>query len=221
MYINAQTHVAQNNLMLYTCLAALIIPEVKARAMIYSRTTTLDRTQAELHSLISSSGRPTSTPEPWSYIITVKLSALDSYILTIRCNIFKFNEYVKDLVDSLMARGETMQDLVANVFKAYKAVSNCNFVVYICKKEDQYKLGKDIDIDLLMLQASNRYKTMFEAKTWNAPLPEEKILALEPKSRSFKGKRRNLSSSTRMVGTMKEGSKKSKSKKRRRSFQNG
>jgi len=30
------------------------------------------------------------------------------------------------------------------------------------------------------LQASNKYKTMFQARTWNAPLPEEEnILALE------------------------------------------
>jgi len=34
-YINAQTCVAQNNLMLYMFLAASITPEVKARAMIY------------------------------------------------------------------------------------------------------------------------------------------------------------------------------------------
>jgi len=51
-------------------------------------------------------------------------------------------------------------------------VTDCNFVVYIYKKEDLYKEGKDIDINLLMLQAS-KYKTMFEAKTWNALSPEE------------------------------------------------
>jgi len=69
---------------------------------------------------------------------------------------------------------------LANVFKAYKAVSNHNFVAYICKMEDQYEEDKDININLLMLQASNKYKTMFQAKTWNTTLPEEeKILALQ------------------------------------------
>ena len=35
IYTNAQTCAAQNNLMLYTCLAASIMPKVKAKAMIY------------------------------------------------------------------------------------------------------------------------------------------------------------------------------------------
>ncbi len=34
-YINTQTRVAQNNLLLYTCLAASITPETKAKAMIF------------------------------------------------------------------------------------------------------------------------------------------------------------------------------------------
>jgi len=38
--------------------------------------------------------------------IRAKLSALDSYILTIRCNISKFNAYIKDLINSLTARGK-------------------------------------------------------------------------------------------------------------------
>jgi len=34
-YVNAQTGAAQNNLLLYTCLAASISPETKAKAMIF------------------------------------------------------------------------------------------------------------------------------------------------------------------------------------------
>ena len=112
--------------------------------------------------------------------IRAKLSALDSYILTIGCDISKFNAYVKDLIDSLTARGETTQDLLANLFKAYKAVSDREFVSYIRKKEDEYEEGVNVDTDTLMLQADNKFKIMREAKTWNAPSPEEeKILALE------------------------------------------
>jgi len=38
-----------------------------------------------------------------------------------------------------------------------------------------------------MLQASNKYKTMVEAKTWNAPSPEdEKIMALEAQLKKMK-----------------------------------
>jgi len=112
--------------------------------------------------------------------IRAKLSALDYYILTIGCGITKFNAYIKDLTDSLTARGKTTQDLQANLFKAYEVVTNHEFVAYIHKKEDQYEEGEDIDTDLIMLQANSKFRTMFEAKTWNAPSPkEEMILALE------------------------------------------
>jgi len=87
--------------------------------------------------------------------IRAKLSALDSYILTIGCGITKFNAYVKDLIDSLMARGKTTQDLQANLFKAYKVVTNHEFVAYIHKKEDQYEEGEDIDT-VLKRQGSDK-----------------------------------------------------------------
>jgi len=43
--------------------------------------------------------------------------------------------YVKDLIDLLTARGETTQDLLANVFKAYKAVNDQDFATYISQEE--------------------------------------------------------------------------------------
>ncbi len=70
-------------------------------------------------------------------------------------------------------QGGTTQDLLANLFKAYKAVSDHEFVAYICKKEDQYQEGKDVDTDLFMLQVKNKFKTMFKAKTWNTLLRYE------------------------------------------------
>jgi len=54
---------------------------------------------------------------------------------------------------------------LANVFKAYKVVNNREIVAYICKKEDQYEEGEDIDINLLMLQVSNKYKSIDKVKT--------------------------------------------------------
>jgi len=101
-------------------------------------------------------------------------------MLTIGCNITKFNAYVKDLIDSLMAGGEMTNDLLAHLFMAYKAVSNCEFVTYIPKKEDEYEEGAEIKTNALMLLVDNKFKTFCQANTWNAPsLEEEKILALK------------------------------------------
>jgi len=215
IYNGAQTRAAQNNLMLYTCLAASIMTEVKARAMIFHQDYHIGLNPigvAFLKILIREAHIDTRVTVMH---IRARLSALDTYILTIGCDITKFNAYVKDLIDSLTARGETMQDLLANLFKAYKAVTDCEFVTYIRKKEDQYEEGEDIDTDLLMLQADNKFKTMFEAKTWNAPSPEEeKILALETQIHKLQKKKKKPRPEGGKKGEDKKGKKKGKKEKK-------
>ncbi len=172
VYLNTQTWAAQNNLLLYTCLATSIAPETKAKAMIFHQDYHDGQTPigaAYLKILIWEAHNTRSTVMH----IWAKLSSLDSYILTIGCNITKFNAYVKDLIDSLMARGETTDNLLASLFKAYKAISDWEFVSYICKKEDEYEEGVNIDTNTLMLQVDSKFKTMHQAQTWNAPSPKE------------------------------------------------
>ncbi len=140
-YINTQTRVAQNKLLLYTCLAMSIAPETKAKAMIFHQDYHEGQTPigaAYLKILIWEANVDTRST---IMHIQAKLSALNSYILTIRCDITKFNTYIKDLIDSLTARGKMTNNLLANLFKAYKAVSDQEFISYICKKEDKYKEG--------------------------------------------------------------------------------
>ena len=121
-YINTQTRAAQNNILLYTCLAASISPETKAKVMIFHSDYHEGQTPigaAYLKILIWEANVDTRSTVMH---IRAKLSALDSYILTINCDITKFNANIKDLIDSLTARGEMTNDLLANLFKAYKAV---------------------------------------------------------------------------------------------------
>jgi len=140
-----------------------------------------------------------------------KLSSLDNYISTISFDIVKFNEYVKDLMDTLTARGETTHDLLANLFKAYKSVKDCDFTTYIKKKEDEYEEGQDVDVDMLMLQASNKYKTMVQTGTWNAPSPEEeKILALESQIEKLKKQKEKPTQDKKGGKEVKKGKKKGK-----------
>jgi len=141
---------------------------------------------ATLHVVLHTSRSSSEKPRATVLHLRGKLSSWDNYIRTISYDIVKFNEYVKDLMDSLTI-GETTHDLLANCFKAYKSVKDCDFTTYIKKKEDEYEEGQDVNINMLMLQASNKYKTMFQNQTWNAPSPEEeKILALESQIQKLK-----------------------------------
>lgn len=213
-YVNTQTRAAQNNLLLYTCLAASISPKTKAKAIIFHSDYHEGQTPigaAYLKILIREANVNTRS---MVMHIQAKLSALDSYILTINCDITKFNAYIKDLIDSLTARGEMTNDLLANLFKAYKAISDREFITYIRKKEDEYKEGAEIKPDALMLLADNKFKTFRQAETWNAPSPEEeKILALETQIQKLR-KEKKKPKQQEKKGEDKNGTKKGKKKKK-------
>ena len=60
--------------------------------------------------------------------IRTQLSNLDVYITTIGCDIIKFNEHVKRLLEQLNAHGGETQNLLTNLFKAYVSVKDARFV---------------------------------------------------------------------------------------------
>ncbi len=121
--------------------------------------------------------------------IRTKLSSLDTYIHTIGQDITKINGYVKLLIDSLQARGETNQDLLMNLLKGYAVGSDKEFVSYIKRKHETYEEGTDIEPDNLMKLADTTYKILKEAGRWNAPSAEEEnIIALEAQIKGLKGK---------------------------------
>jgi len=214
-YINTQTRAAQNNLLLYTCLAASITPETKAKAMIFHQDYHKGQTPIGAAYLKIRIWEANVDTRSTVMHIRAKLSALDSYILTINCNVTKFNAYVKDLIDSLMARGEMSNDLLANLFKAYKAMSDQEFVSYIRKKEDEYEEGVEINPDALMLLTDNKFKTFKQADTWNAPSPEEeKILALETQIQKLQKEKKKPKQQEGKKGADQDGTKKGKKKKK-------
>jgi hypothetical protein len=91
-----------------------------------------------------------------------------------------FNLYVNGLVNSLAARGQSTQELLANLFKGYKAATEDVFVKYIEKKEEDYDEGHDIQPMRLMELARNKYKTMVEENKWKAPSEDStKIITLQ------------------------------------------
>jgi hypothetical protein len=196
LYVGYKERAAQDSMQLYQCLMNSISSEAKAKVMIWKEqyyTNGYPSGATLLKVIIRESHIDTRATVRH---IRGKLSALDLYIPTIGYDIVKFNTYVKDLMDSLYARGETTQDLLANVFKAYKAASDRNFVEYIRKKEDQYDEGEDINVDMLMLQASNKYKTMVQQGTWAAPSSEEeKIIALEAKIKQIQSSQKKSTNS--------------------------
>ena len=127
--------------------------------------------------------------------IRAQLSNLPSYISDIGGDIIKFNRQVRLLVQELTARGETTNDLLVNLFDAFKTVRDDTFNKYILDKESKYEDGDlgDLSPERLMRLAEERYKILKDKGTWQAPTPEqEKIAALSAKLESLKKSQSNL-----------------------------
>ena len=93
---------------------------------------------------------------------------------------------MKLLVDGLRSRGETITDLLTNLFKGYLACSDQDFCNYITRKQDAWEECMDIQPDRLMKHAADKYKTLLQKGLWNAPdKNEENILALQSEIRKL------------------------------------
>ena len=114
------------------------------------------------------------------------MSNLDEYITTIECDIIKFNEHVKCLIEQLNARGGETQDLLTNLFKAYVSVKDARFVDYVNEKLSRYEEGEPMEADQLMTLTSNKYKNVMIQNQWEAPSPHDTASRLSsPKWRNY------------------------------------
>ena len=185
-YIDEQGRLAQDTYILYKCLMASLTDEAKKKVSIWSNQYRVGEDSqvsgvALLKVIIRESHLDTNAT---TNQIRTKLSSLDTYIITINSDIGRFNQYVKLLLQSLTARNQTTNDLLINLFKAYGAVSDEVFRAWLLRKQDDHEEGNELTPDELMMAAKNKYDTMVEKGTWNAPTAEEKIVALEAKFNS-------------------------------------
>ena len=185
-YINEQGREAQDTFMLYKCLMASLSNSAKKRISLWSDQYRIGDNNlcsgvALLKIIVRESHLDTNAT---TNQIRTKLSNLDSYIVTVDSDIGKFNQYVKLLVQSLTARNQKTSDLLINLFKGYGAVSDEVFRAWLMRKQDDHEEGEELTPDELMIAAKNKFDTMVEKGTWNAPTAEEKIVALEAKFNS-------------------------------------
>ena len=191
-YISDQNRAAQDSAQLYRCLMASLSKEGKRKILVWEDQYNLNGLGSGnllLKIIVRESHLDTNAT---SSSIRTKLTDLDKYLPTIGHDIVKFNTYVKLLIDGLRSRGETTQDLLVNLFKGYMACSDKEFVQYVKRKQDAFEEGASIEPDQLMKNAADKYKTLLQRGTWNAPdANEEKILALQTEIRKLKRKSTN------------------------------
>ena len=105
--------------------------------------------------------------------LCAKIATMDKHLSNIKYNITDFNRYVRDLIDQLSSRGEKSEDLLANLFEAYRSAPDKRFTQYIETKINAYDDGEEIKpLDLMQL-AQNKYKVLVNEKKWALPTKEE------------------------------------------------
>ena len=115
------------------------------------------------------------------------LDNLENCMGTINSNIELFNMHVNISREDLLARGETVNDLIMKLFKSYKATSDTKFVEYMDKKEKVYLDDKDFEPDELMQVSLNKYILRKENGERGATSAEqEQLTALTAELNKFK-----------------------------------
>jgi len=109
-----------------------------------------------------------------SSMFRTKLSNLDEYLTETSKDILNLNNHVRMLIDSLTARGETTQDPLTNLFRAYAACSDSTFVKYVADIQTKWEDGEELTPEKVMDRVSNKYKIMKTKEVWNASSAEQK-----------------------------------------------
>lgn len=215
-YVNNESRAAQDSQQLADCILNSLTVEARNSVTLCEDEYTIGETVSGtclLKVVIRESHIDTNAT---TRIIREELTKLDTYIVSIDSDIIKFNEHVKDLLKKLKSRGATTHDLLANLFKAYKTVSDKEFVKYIDQKKNEYDEGKDISSSQLMLLAANRYKTMKQDQEWNAPsIEQEQIIALQAQVNKLKSSKANKGDHSKETESEKPTSTGTKDRKRR------
>jgi len=194
VYVSSDTRAAQDNCMLLTCLMNSLSSSGKAKLNIHDKQYLVGEPPIEsglcqLKILIRESHLDSNAT---SSMIRTKLSNLDEYFSETNNDIIEFKNHVRILIDSLTARGETTQDLLTNLFRAYAACSDSTFVKYVADIQTKWEDGEDLTLEKLMGRIFNKYKIMKTKEVQNAPSAEQnKLVALEAKISELKKRYEN------------------------------
>jgi hypothetical protein len=187
-YVNASSRAAQDSYMMFKCIHDSLSKIGRDKVTLYKKDYIIGGTESGILFLKIVVRESHIDTNATTSTIRDQLIDLHAYLAQVNFDVSKMNQHAQQLLEALRARGETTQDLLNNLFKAYKTVQDEDFINYIKAKESDYHEGTiDLNADRLMLLAKNKYRLLVDQGTWQAPtVAEEKIIALEAKLAAMK-----------------------------------
>jgi hypothetical protein len=181
IFMIARGRAAQNSQMIFHCVADSITSHFKTELMAESEKYIIDghtKGLCFLKLLISKAQIDTIATVN---ILRSSIGRLPSKMVELSGNITAFNSYVKNIETSLVSYGHRADELMTNMFLAYAAVEDEDFVSYIKMKKNQWEEGTStLTLDGLLSNAENHYKMQNQQESWMAPSrKDEEIMALK------------------------------------------
>ena len=188
-YVSLQGREAQDSYMLYNFLIESLTDSFKAQVLLYEQ----DYTITPL------GGQPAMKDGPTLLKRIIMLTYIDNrattahiretlidmtYQLTnLQGDITSFNDWVREQVRQLAARGTSAPDLLTYLWKNYLQAPDAEFKRYIKTLKAEYEDERqDYSAKQLMLLAENKYKNLKQAGEWgNLSEAEAEIVALNAK----------------------------------------
>lgn len=197
-YLAQEGRDAQNSDMIYNCLWRSITSDVMAKV-----TTEVDRYTVTIQGEAIYDGllflkiiidQAYTNVRTTAATLRSNLSSLDTFMTTHKdSNIETFNAYVKETVIKLNACGETTNDLLVNLFKAYKLAKDEPFTRWVAYKRTEWLEGTlqlPNDGYKLMDLALGYYKDAMANKEWSKDSAQDsQILALKAEIMQLKQQR--------------------------------
>jgi hypothetical protein len=212
---NKNNRLTQESFQLWNCLMTSITKEARDKVTIKEDEYTIEGESCGILLLKIIISKASVDTNASMAAVRTQLATLDRYMKTVDYDIGVFNHHVETLLSRLVSRHQSSQDLLVNLFLAYKTVDDQEFHRYINQKESDYEESSQADAltpEKLMSMALEKFTILKEVKkTWREMSAEQKqIVALNArleKSKTTSTKKENVKTSKR---TDKKGGKKPK-----------
>ena len=195
-YVRIQGREAQDSYMLYNFLIESLTDSFKAQVLLYEQD----------YTITPIGGQPAMKDGPTLLKRLIMLTYIDNRATTahiretlidmatqlihLQGDITSFNDWVREQVRQLAARGTGAPDLLTYLWKTYLQAPAAEFKRYIKTLKAEYKDERqDYSAEQLMLLAENKYKNLKQAGEWgNLSDAEAEIVALNAKIEVLKQK---------------------------------
>ena len=195
-YVGMQGREAQDSYMLYNFLIESLTDSFKAQVLRYEQDYTITPMAGQL--TMKDGSTLLKRLIMLTYIdnratmahIRETLIDMTNQLTNLQGDITSFNDWVREQVHQLAARGTSAPDLLAYLWKTYLQAPDAEFKCYIKSLKAEYEDERqDYSAEQLMLLAKNKYKNLKQAGEWgNLSNAEPEIVALNAKIEVLKQK---------------------------------